>query len=598
MKHHKHNTNTLPESLPQLVPSLSPESASAASFRKLLSSHLSIYNALTNPELDLQIPGSPNSSGRDRDRVSPPPPMDFNLGPLDPLVSILPWLPINNFPELVSAASPRPQSASILSITSDEDQVSDSMVVVPSVRSTEVMVFETDEEDDGDDYTYVGSGRHSKRSLGYDDSTTLTGGSDHAKRPVARPSNLHSLFVMPKMSLADSGKQAQLTILSSCGEALKAETQALMDYIRDNICVPRKIRVNHVVVAQSPLKFDLSVLKSSNLVFLVNDGSLLFVEFMNAMLRTFTPDLLPKLTVINIMTTNYFINLFEIINTTRPHQIWKTPSLRNSNLLVKVKAFIDEELDDGSNDKRTNAFRTKSKKFSMKRKKADQGGLKKQASSMYDSLTPTRKPDYRVIERQIRTEMLMSLSYANIDPLLLSSNLSHLRALLNAFSTFFGSSAPYSSPDENDDMTLVRRNIWLICSFSIGIGVGATVASGTISYLSGSIKELAKSLLPVKSDLSEASQQLLTAHTSAHTAPPELTEKLSEVMDAITKPIGKVSKAVIENLLTLSDNAAVNSVIEYLNLAFRELKSISTLAMKSILGGLRKSTDVLTGIVW
>lgn len=577
----------------------------SASLRKLLSSHLSIYNALTNPELDINLPNSPA-----RDRLTPPP-LDFPVATLEPLLS---WLPINvntgTMPDLASrihnsSVSPRPLSASILSNTSDEDNHSDSMVIVPSltiVTGSKVMVFETDEEDDGDEYTYVRSGRsvYSVPQFG-DEEKTLTSNSNNANKHIAPPSNLHSLFIMPKMSLSENGKQVQLTILSTCNDALKMETQALIDFIKNNVDVLLKVRVNHLVIAQSPLKFDMSLVKSSSLLFLVNDGSLLFIEFMDALLRCDREDLLPKLTVINIMTTNYFINLFEIIHSTRPHQIWKTPSLRNSKLLCKMKSYIDEELSDGTIGKHAQAFKARSRKFNMKHRKTDCSDFKKHSSSVYDSLKPTRKPDYKYIEKQIRSEMLMSLSYAHIDPLQLSSNLNHMRALLGAFKNFFdsGSSSPSCpSPDENDDLNILRRNMWLICSFSIGIGMGVTVASGAVAFLGKSLSDFSKSLLPVKSDIVGSCQQFVATEGSARNfSTSEMADNLLGVMEVFKGSINNVSKTAVDSLVLLVDNSVVNLIIEYLSFAIKELKYISALTTQSVLGGFNKSSNILMAMV-
>lgn len=571
----------------------------SASFRKLLSSHLSIYNALTNPDLDLNLPNLPGSPLRN-ERYTPPP-LDFPVA-MEPLASFPLWLPINMVPEgkdlalqmLASSASPRPASASILSITSEEDNPSDSIVVVPSLKNatSKVMVFETDEEDDGDEYTYVGS---LKSAYLHGDDKTLTSNSGNTKRHISAPKNLHSLFIMPKMSLSDSGKPVQLTILSTCNDALKVETQAMIDYIKNNMDMPLKVQVHHLVIAQSPLKFDISVLRNSNLLFLVNDGSLLFIEFMDALLQGGCENSLPKLTVINIMTTNYFINLFDMINNTRPHQIWKTPSLRSTKLLCKMKTYIDEELSDGTKGRHAQEFQTRSKKYT-RNKKPECPQSTAESSSMYDSLTPTRKPDYKSIEKQIRSEMLMSLSYTNIDPLRLSSNLSHLRALVGAFKRYFSSSSSSLVPEDNEGLAIIRRNMWLICSFSVGIGVGVTVASGAVTSLGRGLSDLVRNLQPVQTSTNGTYQQLMAAESSVGTfAKSEMAEKLK---DTVSECGCHISKVAVESIQILTDNTIVNSVIDYLSLAFKELKSLSMLAMQSAIGGLRKSSNIVLGMFW
>lgn len=568
----------------------------SASFRKLLCSHLSIYNALTNPDLDLNLANSPHL----KERYTPPP-LHFPVA-IDPLPQLLLWLPLNVASEPIDLArqvvtastSPRPQSASILSITSEEDNPSDSMVIVPSLKNlgSKVMVFETDEEDDADEYTYVGS---LKSTYLYGDDKTLTNNGGIPRKHISAPTNLHSLFIMPKMSLSDSGKPVQLTILSTCNDALKVETQALIDYIKNNMVMSLKVQVHHLVIAQSPLKFDISVLLNSTLLFLVNDGSLLFVEFMDALLESGCQESLPKLTVINIMTTNYFINLFEMINNTRPHQIWKTPSLRSSKLLSKMNSYINEELGDGTSGRHAQAFKTRSKKY-MKKRKPDHTESTEQSNSMYDSLTPTRKPDYKSIEKQIRSEMLMSLSYANIDPLQLSSNLNHLRALLGAFKRFFGSSSPDLVPDNSDGLALMRRHMWLICSFSVGIGVGVTVASGAVAFLGRGFTDLVKSVPPIQAGFNGTYQQLVAADSPVGAfSKPEMAGRL---LEGVSECVGSISRVAVENLQVLADNSVVNSVINYLSFAIEELKSLGMLAIHSAIGGLRKSSNIVMGMVW
>lgn len=571
-----------------------------SSLRKLLSSHLSIYNALTNPDLDLS-PASPLFAGKER---YTPPPLDFPVA-MDP-VSLHNWSHINvrrdglsdlTRQALASSASPRPASASILSITSDEENPSDSIVVVPSFKSaagSKVMVFETDEEDEGDDYTYIRSGKSVSGQFG-DDDKTLTSHSDKHQKHISVPTNLHSLFIMPKMSLLDNGKHAQLTILSSSNAALRSETLGLIDFIRNNVDVSLKVHVHHLVIALTPLKFDISVMKSSDMLFLVNDGSLLFIECMDALLRSCENTAVPKLTVINVMTTNYFINLFEIINGTRPQQIWKTPSLTNSKLLCKLQTYITEELDEDSG-RHAQEFKAKSKKFNARRKSPCKGN-KPEVNSVYNTISTTRKPDYKVIERQIRTEMLTSLSYANIDPLQLLSNLTHLSALLGAFKRYFGSGG---SPGEDSDwLSMISKHLWLICSFSLGIGVGVTVASGAVTSTGKGFSQISQYFVSGRTEVAGNCQQLVAANGYAtEFAKSEFAMRLLATMEKMGGSVSNALDGLSESLAGVTDNSVVHSAIEYLKLAISELKTLSHLAMESVWGGFKKSSNMLLASVW
>lgn len=531
------------------------------SLRKLLSSHLSIFNALTNPELDINIPSSPIL----RDHFTPPP-LDFPVA--------VPWLPtpdtVHDWPRHVHSASAslRPQSASILS-TEEEDYASDtppespnhnsnsnthhistrseSMVMVPLAG---VMVFDTDEEDD--DYTYVRSATST-----YDDDT-LTGPDTH--KHVATPANLHSAFIMPRMSLADGDDSVQLAIVTT--GTVRLDARALMDYVRTVVAPSRRrVHVHHLALARAPLAVELRTVRAAQLLFVINDGLRTVVEFVEALLAG---GAVPQLTVINIMTTNYFVNLFDILSATRPHQIWKTPSLGNAAFLTRMSAYIGDQLDTCCPNQENTG-------------ESDKLDVRFNRSSVYDALP---RPDYRTLERRIRGELLMSLSYTNVDPLHLSSNLSHLRVLAAACTRIF------STSDDSAVLALAVRHAWILCSFSVGIGVGVTLASGAAAHVARNSTAWARSMAAL--DVAAPCVQLTDRGPLVAT----------EFVEAVVRSVSTTAMALVDAVAALADNVLVHAAVEYLTMAMHELRVVSSLALLSVAGGLRKSSHVLFGTSW
>lgn len=596
------------------------ELASSASFRKLLSSHLSIYNALTNPDLDFNTPNSP------KERFATPPPLEFPAF-ADPSASLQSWQSINlNTESMQDIArqlrlnSPlqngRPPSASILSSTSDEDGgVSDSVVIVPTSKkgTSKVMVFETDEEDDGDDNELGDlpgkAGAFSAPELGNDDEKTLTSDINHSSKYISVPQNLHNSFIMPKMSLSDSGKKFQLTFLSSSDDVLRLETNDLVRFIQRNVDVSSlKMQVTHLALALRALKFDLSLIRSSDLLFIINDGSLVFAEFLATVCQAIGKSELPKLTVINIMTSNYFINLFDIINNMKPYQIWKTPSLKNEKLMHRMKGFIENELDSGGgyaqelNAKRMKFWR-KSKTghpkagSKSKHENAKSNDDIRTSESMYDSLIPSKKPDYKVIERQIRSEMLISLSYGDIDPLKLSSNLHHLNTLVTLFKRMFAarSSLQVETVPSGPWALIPSGKVWLFCSFSIGIGVGMTVASGAATVCALYIYDLGAGYLGSDTvSTSLPNQQLMAVVGAGHFDTGSALSKLSAVSDSVASVFGRCSQAMVDALLSTVDNLSVSGAVAWFSSYLQDLRAVSSFAAVSARGGLEKAMGLLT----
>lgn len=353
--------------------------------RKMLTSHASILNVLGNPELDINIP--------ERFTRAPSPLLR------DPSFSISSWQDIS---------SPNQPTSLVLSNTSDDD-----MAVIPPHS---VMMFDTDEDALADSMDFDEL---------QDDSRT---------------------FVMPQMSVSDGSDdlhshQFVITILSS---KLTLEITNFVDTLKQDLNY-ELIQINLYGLSNNrkvPKRNDFQIAKS-NLIFLINDGSKDFLDFLA---RQTNSEIFPKLTIINMMTVNYFVNLFEIINIIKPYQIWKTSSLSNNSILVKCKKFIDLEF-------------------------CQIEQLHNQISTVYSSLMVSSKKDYKSLERQFKSDL--SQSNINIDPLQISLKFSNITMVYNIVKDLFAKS------DRNEQSS----RLWLVASFTLGIGLGVGIASGAATML-------------------------------------------------------------------------------------------------------------------
>ncbi|ODV77184.1 uncharacterized protein CANTADRAFT_27111 [Suhomyces tanzawaensis NRRL Y-17324] len=505
----KHSTSTSshasvlesphPTTSTALQPSINPSTNSHGSFKKLLNSHLSIYNALNNPDLDV----SPNLSYQNTARFTPD---------LDPLFLITSWQSVSNesfdhsrVQSVNSYQSSRFQTpspaankpASILSITTDED-AKESIVIVQSPKTvSNVMVFETDEEDVEE--------------------------VEESKNP--------SSFIMPKMLLSDTHRSYdsnfQITVISSCS-SYQNDSSHLVESIGrklDN----REIIIKHLVLeGQGPtsskaLKKQYNSVKNSSLVFIINDGSKVLVEFLSSFLKKYRKEeeceQNLKLTIINVMTFNYFITLFDLINSIRPYQIWKTSSLKNEKLLDKLKDFVKVEFSQSEIFhenfkqlfKKNREFGMKSNNFDLAKSRISQArsnlnlagtkfelanlsgarieipetkvdylnllnddsictmkplNLSKSdalnpSTSIYTNLISTKKPDYKSIEKQIKSDL--ESSYQFNDPLKISS--SNIKLCYSIMKKIV-------STKDQKFVSQDNKNLWFILSFALGIGLG------------------------------------------------------------------------------------------------------------------------------
>lgn len=565
----------------------------------LLNSHLSIYEALTNPELDICIALPPLAARESF--ATPPPPRNFPLVvPVqfdDATASFLSWQSVNFPPESshdslrlwrqMSPCSPSLKlTTSILSSTDDSPldaasrPLSEPMVVVPSAEKA-IMVFETDEEDDDDDdddETGVATNIIASSPQFGDDDKTLTNGLLRTKH-VSVPHNQQTSFIMPRMSLSDSATAYRLTVLSSSNKSLRSEVTELIEYIRQNInpAIVRNLHISHLVLEQPPFDFDLAAVRSSDLLFLVNDGSWVFSQFLASLVGT-AKDQYPKLTVLNIMTSNYFVNLLEIINYLTPHQVWKALSLSSDAILLKVKTYLDSEL--GSHDRYRREYESQKQRFKRDKLKPS----KRNSKAMSSGLVPTKKTNYRRMERQLCEELLMSLSLHDVDPLNLSSSLGHMKTLFDGLVKFFSTSGLPQLPSEAN---LLRDDyFYLFCSFSVGISVGFVVASGAAAVFgTGAFTRL---LLRSPDD---AQQLVAVAQKPASAA------YFADTLNGLDRGVDYLASCVrvCVNQVVGRSKPVVQESALVIDTVVNDLALFGTFLVQCAWGGLAKATGLLFG---
>lgn len=609
---------------------LAKDSKEELSLGKLLDPHSSIYNALTNPELDFRM--SPKLAAE-----------TYLPGPLDMADSLLQWqsvhLPSNSKnlsfsvlnrgsgvnspfsvqrPTLASPASVhRPALASILSNTSEEEE---SMVLVPSPgKGSAVMVFETDEESDEEDPRFPDyNRRHNSCPMAAFGNASLasTGDETHPKRG-SLPLHLSLSFIMPKISLSDTQQKHRLTILTSSEKSTRAQSALLIGSLKKGFKAHLlRLQITHLVLSAAPLKLDMSILKSSDLVFVVNDGATVLSEVLSSTVQTLKDGDLPPLTVINVITTNYFTSLADIISAWRPYQIWKAPSLTNRAFLLRMRAFVDDALFDSSGGRYAEELEAKKRKFHNGRSptidpEASDSDAMNASNSMYDSLVRPSRPDYKVIERLIRSELQMSHSFSDTDPLRLSSDTNAYIQLFRLIKVLLGFLAELSSDRELQIQRKAKidsllswvsslvpsRNIWLICSFSMGLGVGITVASGAATVFAVQFYDTARKFSTIACDK-------FTTMLASHPAPEKVIndvgsrslDQLVSLGDSVNNQIVSWSHKVVDAVLRITDISIIDDLLAWLNSHIQNIKSLSSLAMAAAHNGLEKTMRLLYSI--
>lgn len=586
---------------------------------KLLNSHLSIYHALNNPDLDVtsspsspvqkqlvnRHPTNPNHPQHllDKERFpSPHEELSYSLSSwhaislssesIQDLVTKH-QAPICSKKSAPGVNSPRATS-SIISFTSDEDEVlANSLVRVASIKKdTKVMVFDTDEED------------------GYDDTVNRTSSNDSfddEDKTLSIDMNARSQnsFIMPRMSISDRLKRFQITILTSNSlQYLGETTQLIKDLVHNSNFSNSDFHITHVMLDAEPeLKYHELVLKALDLIFIINDGSDCFVDELTAIFRNMVKEkrqhgnteslldeeLLPKVTVINMMTVNYFSNLFDIINCLRPCQVWKTSSLKNPSILNKLQLFIREEL---GGDRFKQEYYKKLIKASSKQ-------VSSSSNSIYLNLVPTEKTNYKLIEKQIKSE----LQLANIDPLQLSSNFSQVSVLYTVVKKFFQPHnkvtaeypiIPYTSGGSGGN------NLWLLCSFTLGIGLGVTIASGAVTVIGFYLYDRVPSwffLSPQVEDTQQLNNFLPEYSPSENSVLKRVMTNIDLKLDNFNlfmmEKVVDTSNTVIGSVLnTVSDLVSYDRVSSFFGMFVDQFKSINSVVLDSVRGGCEKLITV------
>jgi len=417
---------------PQLLAQLNPPSPllllphPSASLRKLLTSHLSIYNALTNPELDMSPNMSPNLT---LSRVTP----DLR----DPMMTFSPWQSITNdlenphdllgsygkvaddFKDLrrefkSDFSLPLVKTTSILSVTTDEEGNSSSS------PKPNVMVFETDEEDD-----FKGTS-----------------------------------FIMPRLYVSENIPQVPKPFLITILTSTNTDTTQFLYNIKQHLSY---IDIKHLILNER--NNERIHMQSSELIFVINDGSSIFVDFLTSL------NSYPKLTIINLMTVNYFINLFNLINNLQPYQIWKTPSLKEAKLLDRIKNYVEIEL---SQIDQPEDSKDVIRKDDLDLKMLTINSLN-MSRSLYSNLIPQTKSNYKDIEKQYKSDLQGSTSFS--DPLKISQNFSYIRILYSVLKKSLKKDVGIEKISTNGSQ------FWLVCSFTMGIGLGIGIATGAASLI-------------------------------------------------------------------------------------------------------------------
>lgn len=557
----------------------------SASLGKLLELHASIYNALTNPDLDVNIPNSPG-------------PMDLRL-----TSTFLLWQNLH-LPESVtrllfaarSSGSPSSFRPLLLILLSEDE----SMVLVPLAKGL-VMVFETDEESEAEELPEMPK-KYGSCPQFNDDDSTLT--EERPERKIALP--LNPSFIMPKISLSDPQHRYRLTIVTSGNSNMKSQTLKLTAFFRDAFgLLMQRIQISHLAVSSKPLKLDVSMLQSSDLVFIVNDGTMAIPEVLLAAAEGQKD--LPKLTIINIVTTNYFVNLVDLISAWRPFQIWKCPSLYSDTFLTRIKSFVEDELLDTSGGRYAKEFEAHKKKHQRGETADDNvvdGEALNASNSMYDSLVRPSKPYYKGIERQIRSELLMSQSFSNTDPLRLSSDahsFAHIYRIAKALLGIHNSSDDSQLQRVGGSQSLTSwiwslvpaRNVWLICSFSMGLGVGVTVASGAASVFAVYFYDSAKVYA------SAACEKILHKVSTPRVPLNVVAEvkSLDKFAEAFGNSIVSWTHGVIDATMSLLDTKFVSDMLVWLNTYVQNVKSLSSVAMAAAQNGVEKTIRLFSSAI-
>lgn len=572
---------------------------SEGNLRKLLSSHSSIYNALANPDLDMNVPTSPPLTRIERFTPSP-----LN-GLSDPTASILSWQSIHLPSSHPMTSTPsnglrpdsvRPSTASILSNQSDEDE---SLVVVPS----EVMLFETDEESSDEDLHRIESSTQSYFEIhaADDDESTLVTHNHNSQKCITIPQNRSTSFVMPKMSVLENEKHFSVTLLSSADSFMEQGSKKLADFLQPHLqSFLLQSYITHLALSTEFLNTELSIIQSSDLIVLINDGSHIFSELLRSASTLVSQDEMPKLTLVNVLTTNYFINLLDIIDAWKPDQVWKTPSLSSDSFMLKVKSFM-EEFSEDSESRYAQEFESKKEQFSSKFQASD-ATENPPANSVYCSVNLVRRPDYKELEKLIRSELLLSHAYKDADPLRLSSNLGGITYLVELVKRVFSNKDTFENMPRRFAQTtgacaslLQSLNFWLICSFSMGLGVGITFANGAIGYFAVWAREQLRLLF-------KSSPKLVVFWHEVKDESKFSTKelgfmRLSKAAQEVNTGLINFSKQVTDRVTGTINHFFVDQLISFFNDHYDAIRAFNSSVMSSVVDGYEKASSLCMGFL-
>lgn len=568
--------------------------------RKLLSSHSSIYNALNNSELDATIHTPELMKSQKFQSPRNLPDLQFSItswqsvdfgspastaggesdveGGTDAGVATTAVAPsagaaaagdgdgrsVNN---TFGARSAFGASPSILLSISDDisEQLENSTIVIPYPKR--VMVFETDEEEEEDEEAtlnvstaYIPKKISSKFPINFAQTSTIP----HSTPSVGGAQlydSKHDSFIMPRMSLSDnklSKKEKKrcrnrirnrksrnfkdggiVSIL--CTSSYHTETSQLVSALENNI----SYSLNHFNLDHILTNEDHSIIKNSDLIFIINDGSFIFVTQIHEIFQNVNSECLPKLSIINLITVNYFINLFELINNLKPYQIWKTSSL--TKIHTKIKDFIELELN-GDNEISKNLIENGS--FSLTEVN-ENSSIKK------------RRPNYKKIEKKFKNELqLSSSSIENIDPLFISNPNGYFNIMTSLMKSL-----------QHKILELDSNKIWLICSFTLGIGIGIGITNESSMLLGNNDIKILESSYALPSGIIENSKS-----------------------PAISEPVLKIVRNVGENVRIfgneffeeVTNTTTFHDFKNLASLSANYLYSLNLILLDNVKGGLEK----------
>ena len=399
-------------------------SSAGTAYRKLLNSHLSIYNVLTNSELDKSITASNLEQNS----------MMFN----DESFSLSSWQALSNesFGDCKHIHEERPNS--VLSSASEDEQRPPKKNNTVSA-SADAMILRNQEEDAKE---YDSGDNDKENSLG--DNSVL--------------SDFNS-FIMPRLSLI-SELQSQrissafvLSVLGSSECISREDAHNVFDDIKNELR-DTNIIVNFLYVESEDDHALRNGIQESRLIFVINDGSDALLDFfVSRAVFVFDTKNTSKLTVINMLNLKYFITLFHIIRLLRPYNIWKMSSIRNTKCIKLLRNYLLEEI---SPTETIGAY-----------------GL-----TVYDgkSSSSLKKENYKSMVKSFKDELKANSSFEYVDPLQITSNFPSIRL----FSLMIQKLSESNSHFSISNFICEHFRAIYAMTITIGLGVGMVQLSRAV----------------------------------------------------------------------------------------------------------------------